>query len=680
MAGSRSLGTLTIDLVAKTAGFEQGMDKAARSTDKRMKEINRKAKAIGAAIGVAAAAAATAVAVWTKQTIEAAAQVDRLAQLSNASTTVFQRWATGASMVGIEQDKLADILKDTQDKVGDFIQTGGGAMADFFEQIAPRVGVTAEQFRKLSGPDALQLYVNSLQKANLSQSDMVFYMEAIASDSSLLLPLLKDNAAGMKEYGDMAERLGAVMSNDLINSADMARVELKKLDLVKQGLINRIVEGVLPALTNMTSKLVGAAEKTAFLDKVARVAVTGMKLLSTAGVIVGGIFKTLGEALGGIAATVVQLIQGHFRQAFETYKAANADVVANVKGTVAAVQGIWDDTEIKATPIADAAKTDTRLAQRIVKDGGKKVVSEAEKIYQRVEEAISRIRRDLATFGMSPEEVKLFDLQEMGATPEQLQRAKSALDQLRLQQDDKDLYEERQKQEADMAARYRDTMQAIAEQRELVRLSADDQEVWNNLKWAGAQADTELGRAVIETTRKLQQEREQIIAQVQAMDAVRDAGKGLFKDLADGKNPLQAIEDALDRIRERITDMIAERLIDRLFGKQGDPGGGSSGDWLGSLFGALFGGGKASGGTALPNTLYEINERGFETASVGGKDYMLTGDRPVQITPHEQLVSPRGATLTQQFIVQGVLDNRTASQMAGKVGTEARRSLARNGR
>ena len=33
---------------------------------------------------------------------------------------------------------------------------------DFFENIAPKVGVTAEMFRNLSGPEALQLYYNSI--------------------------------------------------------------------------------------------------------------------------------------------------------------------------------------------------------------------------------------------------------------------------------------------------------------------------------------------------------------------------------------------------------------------------------------------------------------------------------------------------------------------------------------
>lgn len=67
---------------------------------------------------------------------------------------------------------------------------------------------------------------------------------------------------------------------------------------------------------------------------------------------------------------------------------------------------------------------------------------------------------------------------------------------------------------------------------------------------------------------------------------------------------------------------------------------------MGAVFGALFGGaggssagsmtdlfsgswGFASGGMAPANGIFEVNERGFELATVGNKDYMLTGPNPV---------------------------------------------------
>src|SRR5690606_448282 len=131
-------------------------------------------------------------------------------------TREFQRWAAGSKRVGIEQDKLADILKDVNDRVGDFMETGGGPMKDFFEQVAPKVGVTAQQFKNLSGPQALQLYVDTLQKAGLNQQQMTFYLEAMASDATALIPLLQDGGKAMNAYGDAAERSGAILSDAAI--------------------------------------------------------------------------------------------------------------------------------------------------------------------------------------------------------------------------------------------------------------------------------------------------------------------------------------------------------------------------------------------------------------------------------------------------------------------------------
>src|SRR5690606_4842997 len=136
----------------------------------------------------------------------------------------------------------------------------------------------------------------------------------------------------------------------------------------------------------------------------------------------------------------------------------------------------------------------------------------------------------IATFGMSPEEIELFDLREMGATPDQLGRARSALRMRRLQQDDKAAYDEMMAREADLAARYRDTMEAIADQRALVAMSAEDQEIWNNLKWAGVEAESELGKAIVETTRRLQEEREGMRDQIEIMDGLRDSTRGFFDD------------------------------------------------------------------------------------------------------------------------------------------------------
>ncbi|WP_161891622.1 phage tail tape measure C-terminal domain-containing protein [Pseudomonas juntendi] len=305
---SRSLGTLTLDVIAQVGGFVAGMDKAERSSTKWRKEVEKSAKAVGTAVGAGVATAVTAFTTMMVSAVNSASEITNLAAVANVSVTDFQKMAVGAKTVGIEQDKLADILKDVNDKVGDFLNTGGG-MADFFEQIAPKVGVTADQFKNLSGSQALGLYVSSLEKAKVSQSDMTFYLEAIASDATALLPLLRNNAEGFKKYGDAAEAAGAVMDEKTILAAKQFSTELTVLGTYLGSVKAALAAELMPVLaqfskdlTDTTTKAGGLQEKVKELagDLVEVVAVTatladglGRTFKVVAGVIVSGFATTM---------------------------------------------------------------------------------------------------------------------------------------------------------------------------------------------------------------------------------------------------------------------------------------------------------------------------------------------------------------------------------------------------
>ncbi len=254
-----SLYALTVDLLMKTGSFEKDAGKAARQFDQRMQSMQASAKRAGTAIGLAISAGITASSAamvqWTRQVADLSVQYDRLGVLSGTTSQNFQRMAAGANVVGVSHEKLADIFKDVQDKIGDYIQTGGGAMADFFDNIAKRTGVTAEQMRNLSGPDALGLYFKSLEKANLSQSEMTFYMEAIASDSSLLIPLLRNNSSGFKQWGDAAEAAGAIIDGKTNKATQRLREVTVEADLAFKGLKVSVAEKVIPALSDFSELL-----------------------------------------------------------------------------------------------------------------------------------------------------------------------------------------------------------------------------------------------------------------------------------------------------------------------------------------------------------------------------------------------------------------------------------------
>ncbi|WP_345956584.1 phage tail tape measure protein [Pseudomonas fulva] len=262
---SRSLGTLTLDLIAKVGGFVAGMDAAERSSDKWRKSVEKNAKAAGAAVGAGAAAAVTALTAFTvsavNSTAAAAKEITNLSNLAGLSTTQFQKYAAAATTVGVEQDKLSDIFKDTNDKVGDFLATGGGELKNFFETIAPKVGVTADQFRNLNSADALQLYVSSLQKANVNQAQMTFFMEAIADEASALVPLLSNGGKGFRELGDAAEATGMILDTQTIAAAQQFNSELTVLGQYVSAAKVQLAAEFMPVLAQMSKDLASGTKE-----------------------------------------------------------------------------------------------------------------------------------------------------------------------------------------------------------------------------------------------------------------------------------------------------------------------------------------------------------------------------------------------------------------------------------
>ncbi|AZB65041.1 tail tape measure protein [Cereibacter sphaeroides] len=299
------IGALRVNLGLDSAQFQQGLKNAQSS-------LGAAAKAFGAlsAIGATVGAAMTGIVVPTAR---AANEISRLAQVANTTPQTLQRWSAASKSVGIEQEKLADILKDVNDKVGDFLSTGGGEMKDFFEKIAPKVGVTAKEFRNLSGPQALQLYVSSLEKAGVSQAQMTFYMEAIANDATLLLPLLRNNGAEMERLGDQAADLGAILSDEAVASLRDAHLALGQMATAVSAARDRIAAELAPAVEAMA---------VAFTDSMRE----------------GGLLRGVIDGIGAVAGAVADNID---RLAVYTATAAAALAVSMTPALIAATRAAW---------------------------------------------------------------------------------------------------------------------------------------------------------------------------------------------------------------------------------------------------------------------------------------------------------------------------------------------------
>ena len=259
------IASLITSLGLNSSSFNSGLDDATRrlrETQRSFARVGGQLQKIGAGLSLGITAPivgiGTAMIGSAREMAEGMAELEKAAQLSNVATTEFQRLAFAARSVGFENDKLADVYKDVNDRVGEFLSTGGGEMKDFFENIAPKVGITAEAFRGLSGPQALQLYYNSLAKAGANQQQMVFYMESMADEASALIPLLQNNGAAIAELGSKAAVITPETAEDLKRYTEAQR-ELG--EAWKQVTIAVVSSGLLDTVTDLVtsvSQVVGA--------------------------------------------------------------------------------------------------------------------------------------------------------------------------------------------------------------------------------------------------------------------------------------------------------------------------------------------------------------------------------------------------------------------------------------
>ncbi|HBZ9735596.1 TPA: phage tail tape measure protein [Klebsiella pneumoniae] len=245
MAG-KSLGTLTIDLVAKVGGFVSGMDKAERASAKWSKQVQddvAKSSAALAGIGAAAIAAGSAVGAsgfqLLKSTSRQIAETDRWAKSLQLSTQELLAWQFAAEKAGISGDQMADIFKDIGDKIGDAVLNKSGEAVDALNAL----GLSAEKLSKVSPDKQLLAIGESLGKIS-TNAEKTTILESLGNDLSKLLPLFDNNNQKLKQFIDLAKDYGVAPDPSSID--DLVKVNQLFEDMEAQvaGLKIEIAAGL----------------------------------------------------------------------------------------------------------------------------------------------------------------------------------------------------------------------------------------------------------------------------------------------------------------------------------------------------------------------------------------------------------------------------------------------------
>lgn len=258
---NRSLGTLTLDLIAQTGGFTEGMTKAERAAERANQKIRKEtAQTIdtvakwGAATVVAAGAVAASIGAMVLTQTEAVAAQNDLAQALGITHRELVALDRAAASSGVSSDELSVAMKKLNKTIGD-AQGGSKAATDALGAL----GLKADELARVPMDERFAAIAKAVSGMATQTERAAAVQDIMGKSAQALLPMLQDNGEALALAAKQTQDWGLALSQ--LDVANIALADDKMTDLagVMTGMKNQIAAEFAPALIVLSEKLITAA-------------------------------------------------------------------------------------------------------------------------------------------------------------------------------------------------------------------------------------------------------------------------------------------------------------------------------------------------------------------------------------------------------------------------------------
>jgi len=296
-----------------------------KKSRKEVEKTSRSMKEYAGKLGLVTTAAAALTTViggigissMVNDTVALTRETNVWANAVNVSTQELQASEYATQSLGLSQGKIADIYKDTAEKIADAYLNGGGEAVEVLEHL----NLTAADLVNMS-PDKQLLAIAGGLGAIDSNASQIQILESLASDASLLIPLLKNDAQQFKQLKQEAIASGVAMSAMDVSQIALLDESLRKASAESTGFTNQITVALAPALIEVVDGVGGVTRSltelvtmdTSGFDTTINGLVTLSKIVAGGGVLYAGltalpiIIAALPVGLAAITAAGVAMI------------------------------------------------------------------------------------------------------------------------------------------------------------------------------------------------------------------------------------------------------------------------------------------------------------------------------------------------------------------------------------
>lgn len=340
---SRSLGVLTIDLIARIGGFTQGMDKAARDADKAAKEIEKRLLVIG----TAANAVGTAIGEYIRKGIDLALnafpelidQVSKfqdIAEKTGASAQGLADLAVAAGVAGTDMETIATASVKLTKNLTDGSKATSAALK--------ALGIDIKDFKQLAPEQQMVALSDALDKFRDGSGKTAVAVDTLGKSGADLLPFLK----ALKEIGTVR-----ILTDEQIQAADNYADQLARNKTELQLMAGAAATQVIPVMSALTSLLTDVAKEILNVSKEA------------SGLGVNNGVRVFAQSAGEFIAQMLD----YFKTSKAEFGALTDFFVANGQAAAAALKGNFAEVSRIAEDYRQKNGLD-RLGRKIAGDAG----------------------------------------------------------------------------------------------------------------------------------------------------------------------------------------------------------------------------------------------------------------------------------------------------------------------
>lgn len=250
---TRSLGTLTLDLIAKIGGYVAPLDQAARKTKKNTDDMKKDFKGLSIAVTALGAGAVVAFAAMAKSSINAADELSKTAQKVGVSVESLSALKFTAGLADVELGALTTSLVKFNKNIAEVSQGGTGPAANAFSDLGIELAGVDGQLKSTDMlfsevADKLAMLEDGALKTALAQ-------DILGKSGANLIPLLNGGAKGLRDGADEAQRLNQIIGTDAAKAAEQFNDNLTRLKASVTGISNKVAMDLVPDMADLTNIL-----------------------------------------------------------------------------------------------------------------------------------------------------------------------------------------------------------------------------------------------------------------------------------------------------------------------------------------------------------------------------------------------------------------------------------------